>query len=243
MGEWFAEWFDSPYYHLLYRHRSEEEAGGFVEALQRKLQLAKGSSVLELACGKGRHAKAFAAMGMDVCGADLSAESIAAAARDEAPNLHFFVHDMRKPFRHRYFDLVTNLFTSFGYFRSEHDHVLAARSIAGALKPGGLFVMDFVNRAPAIRHNAAHAEEVIEREGVRFLIHRSSNHTHLLKDIRIEDGETRLHYTERVHHFGLEELKQLFEAQGLTLWDSAGTYDLQPYDADTSPRMILFFRN
>lgn len=243
MGEWFAEWFNSPYYHMLYHHRSADEACRFVEALQQKLQLAQSSTVLELACGKGRHAKAFASLGMDVCGVDLSPESIAEAAREEAGNLHFYVHDMRKPFRHRYFDLVTNLFTSFGYFRSEHDHVLAARSIAGALKPGGNFVIDFVNRAPAIRHNAAHAEEIIEREGVRFLIHRSSNHTHLLKDIRIENGATRLHYTERVHHFSLEDLKQLFLSQGLTLWDSAGTYDLLPYDANNSPRMILFFRN
>lgn len=243
MGEWFAEWFDSPYYHLLYQHRSEEEACGFVEAVQQKLQLAVNSTVLELACGRGRHAKAFAALGMDVCGVDLSPESIAEAARDETDNLHFYVHDMRKPFRIGYFDLVTNLFTSFGYFRSEHDHVLAARSIAEALKPGGIFLIDFVNRAPAIRHNAAHAEEIIEREGVRFHIHRSSNATHLLKDIRIKDGDTLLHYTERVHHFSLEDLKQLFLAQGLTLWDSAGTYDLQPYKVDTSPRMILFFRN
>ena len=53
--EWFASWFDSPYYHLLYQHRDDNEAKQFIGHLTEALDLPQGAKVLDLACGKGRH--------------------------------------------------------------------------------------------------------------------------------------------------------------------------------------------
>jgi cyclopropane fatty-acyl-phospholipid synthase-like methyltransferase len=77
--EWFATWFDSPYYHLLYQHRDDNEAQQFLDHLIAKLALASNAHVLDLACGKGRHSITLAQKGFMVVGADLAANSIAAA--------------------------------------------------------------------------------------------------------------------------------------------------------------------
>ena len=241
MKEWFEQWFDSRYYHLLYQHRNDDEACAFVDTLVRKLQLAPNASILELACGKGRHARAFAKNNLDVTGLDLSPQSISHAAEFESDKLHFYVHDMRHFFRSNYFDVVTNLFTSFGYFRSEHDHVLAARSIVSALKPNGQFVIDFVNRSYARRNIERHPHEVIHHGAVTFTIQRSYTQEKLLKEIRIDDnGETQT-FKEEVNSFSLKKMKSLFVNAGLTFTASYGDYALSDYNEEESPRMILFF--
>ena len=93
---WFANWFNSPYYHILYKNRDEKEAELFIDNLLHKLRLKKGSKLIDIACGKGRHATYFNKKGMDVVGIDLSKNSISIAKQFENPSLIFNVHDMRK---------------------------------------------------------------------------------------------------------------------------------------------------
>ena len=140
---WFKDWFNSPFYHQLYAHRDETEAADFIDKLITHLQPKAGARMLDVACGKGRHSMQLAANGFDVTGIDLSKESIAAALLNEGENLHFYEHDMRLPFWINYFDIAFNFFTSFGYFKTQREHDNAIRTIATALKPGGIFVMDF----------------------------------------------------------------------------------------------------
>src|SRR5688572_24580227 len=109
---WFKEWFNSPYYHLLYNHRDDKEAITFINQLIKYLAPPVGSRMLDVACGKGRHSKALAEMGFDVTGIDLSFESINEALEFADENLHFFQHDMRLPFWINYFDYAFNFFTS-----------------------------------------------------------------------------------------------------------------------------------
>lgn len=143
--EWFNNWFNSPYYHLLYHHRNDTEATAFIERLIAYLQPATRSKILDVACGKGRHSKAFADMGFDVTGIDLSPESIAEAQQFEHEYLHFYTHDMRLPFWINYFDIAVNLFTSFGYFKTQREHNNAIRSITQSLQPKGIFIIDYLN--------------------------------------------------------------------------------------------------
>ena len=86
---WFANWFDSSYYHILYKNRDEKEAELFIENLISKLQIKKGSKLIDIACGKGRHATYFNSLGLDVVGVDLSPNSIAAATKNENATLQF----------------------------------------------------------------------------------------------------------------------------------------------------------
>src|SRR5579872_2594668 len=120
--DWYKNWFDSPFYKILYQNRDEIEAQEFVETLLTYLQPQPGSAMLDIACGEGRFAKQLAEHGYDVTGIDISNESIEIAQAFESEYLHFFTHDMRFPFYINYFDYAFNFFTSFGYFTHDRDH-------------------------------------------------------------------------------------------------------------------------
>src|SRR5438309_821081 len=121
-NNWFKEWFNSPYYHKLYFERDEQEAAAFINRLIMHLQPVAQSTMLDVACGRGRHSKLLAAKGFDVTGIDLAPSSIAIAKQGEHEHLHFFQHDMRQPFWINYFDYAFNFFTSFGYFKTGREH-------------------------------------------------------------------------------------------------------------------------
>lgn len=241
-NEWFEGWFDSPYYHILYRNRSGDEANGFVETIVKQLEMNPGDTLLDLACGKGRHAVAFAQSGLDVTGVDLSKESIQYAKQFEHEKLHFFVHDMRHLFRSACYNYVCNLFTSFGYFKSTDDNALAAQSIAEALKSDGKFLIDFVNRTHAVQNIELNSSERILSEKVEFNIARSYTDHHYIKDIYITDGENKLHFQERVQSFTSAHMKEIFQTAGLTFVAQYGNYEMEMYDEEKSPRMIMIFK-
>ena len=102
-------------------------------------------AVLDLACGAGRHSKPLCERWWTV-GLDLSA-ALLRVARREAPDAPYVRADMRVlPFADESFDLVVNLFTSFGYFEDDHEHARVLARVRDAMKPGGTFVIDFLNR-------------------------------------------------------------------------------------------------
>ena len=74
--EWFKPWFNTEAYHLLYGHRSEQEARAFVDNLAEAKLLGSPGALLDAGCGSGRHARAFAKHGWNVTGMDLSPNSI-----------------------------------------------------------------------------------------------------------------------------------------------------------------------
>ena len=149
-SEWFADWFDSPYYHILYQNHNEQSAKDFIDNLFKKLTPQYATlhptsyyKILDLACGKGRHSRYMASKGFDVTGTDLSENSIRYARQFESDNLSFFEHDMRKPFRINYFDYIFNIFTSFGYFDRDEDNVTALKCVHDGLKDDGTFILDY----------------------------------------------------------------------------------------------------
>ena len=127
--EWFETWFDSPYYHILYKHRDHQEAKLFVDRLIKYLKPNSNSTILDLACGKGRHAMQLSEMDFQVTGLDLSKNSIDHAKQFEKDNLSFGVHDMRKIYKTDEFNYVFSLFTSFGYFNNVSDNIEMLRSV------------------------------------------------------------------------------------------------------------------
>ncbi|HMN33587.1 MAG: class I SAM-dependent methyltransferase [Chitinophagaceae bacterium] len=239
--EWFEYWFDSKYYHLLYKNRSQDEATQFVEYFVKWAKMKPGDTLLDLACGKGRHSLAFSKQGLQVVGVDLSFESIEFAKKFETESLHFFVHDMRRIFRINYFDIVCNLFTSFGYFPNNNDNRLAAKAIYECLKPQGFFLIDFVNKQFALNNIHSTPKEHKQIQGIDFSIERLFQDNQYVKNIQVKDGEHSFHYQERVNSFELDELKVIFEKEGLKFKQVFGDYDFGEYDEQKSPRMILIF--
>src|SRR5690554_3145970 len=144
MKNWFVEWFDTDYYHILYKDRDYKEAALFIDNITSYLNLPDNAKVLDLCCGKGRHSSYLNTLGFDVLGVDLSENSIAEAKKNENDSLHFKTHDMREPVGQK-FDAVFNLFTSFGYFENGQDNLSTLKAIQESLLDDGFAVIDFMN--------------------------------------------------------------------------------------------------
>lgn len=239
--EWFENWFDSPFYPLLYDNRDIEEARLFVDKLMHFLQPPASSRLLDIACGEGRFAAQLSGYGHEVLGIDLSEPRIKVAKDLEHEHLHFHVHDMRYPIYINYFDYAFNFFTSFGYFNNQRDHRMAADSFAKALRKGGILVMDYFNKT-MVEENLI-PTEVITRGGITFHIKRHLDSGKVIKEISLTDKDgIDHHYQERVTAFGLEDFRSLFEQAGFTLQQYFGDYQLQDFDSHSSPRLIMVFK-
>ncbi|MES2429527.1 MAG: class I SAM-dependent methyltransferase [Bacteroidota bacterium] len=236
---WFKDWFNSPYYHQLYFNRDEKEAGAFIDKLIDHLKPAPGSLMLDVACGKGRHSIHLAEKGFDVTGIDLSAESILEALRSQNDKLHFYKHDMRLPFWINYFNYAFNFFTSFGYFATRREHDNAIRTIAQSLRPGGYFVLDYLNTHYAEDHLVHQFEKEID--GVNYFITKWFDETHFYKKIQVEDEALHepLIYTEKVAKFSLGDFTEMFAYQGLQIQEVFGDYNFADYHVRNSPRLIV----
>ena len=234
--EWFGTWFNSPYYHILYKNRDFKEAERFLSNLKSALQIPASATLLDLACGKGRHSIFLNQLGYDVTGVDLSEESIQHASQFENEQLRFAVHDMREPLTQQ-FDFVLNLFTSFGYFETEEENQQAITTMAKALKPGGKLVIDFMN-AKKVLANLVSKEQKSE-DGVVFDIQREYTDGHIYKHIAFEDNESKYQFTEKVEALFSVDFIKYFNFAGLQLESTYGNYDLEDFNSTTSDRLIL----
>ena len=234
---WFANWFDSPYYHTLYKDRDEREAQVFIDNLIDNLQIPKGSKLIDIACGKGRHAKYFNKKGMDVVGVDLSPNSINTAKKDENKNLQFSAHDMRENYQEDTFDVVTNLFTSFGYFENNKDEQKAINAMANNLKKEGILIIDFMNAKKVIANLVLNEQKTINN--IQFDITRQVKDGFMLKDIRITDGKEQQQFQEKVKAITLADYSEFITNAGLKIIDIFGNYKLDNFDEKISDRLIL----
>lgn len=238
--EWFGEWFNSPYYHILYKHRDFEEARIFIDNLNGLLNFKPTQRALDLACGKGRHAVYLNKVGLEVIGVDLSPQNILEAKILENDKLHFYVHDMREIFHGYKFDYVLNLFTSFGYFDTEAENERAIRATASAMKKGGYFIIDFLNPTLVINNMVPCEEKTID--GIHFKISRMFSNGYILKDIEFEDGEKAYRFQERVQAIQKNDFLQYFKMTGLSLKEIYGDYNLSSFDESVSNRMIFIIQ-
>lgn len=238
-NKWFSSWFDTPYYHILYKNRGDDEAQDFMQNLVNFLKLPKGASVLDLACGKGRHSVYLNKLGYDVMGVDLSANSIKYAKQFENEHLIFRTHCMGKPVGEK-FDAVFNLFTSLGYFEDESENLESIVAIKEEIKEGGWGVIDFMNVDKVIGNLVR--QEVKTVRGIDFHISRRVEDGFILKDIEFEDEGEDYAFTEKVKALTLKKFKEYFDKAGIQLVHTFGDYHLAPYNKEESDRLILVFR-
>lgn len=235
--EWFSEWFDTSYYHTLYKHRDYSEASEFIDNITQFLQLKSNTSCWDLCCGKGRHSIYLNKKGYKVVGTDLSEQSIIEANKSANATLDFYTQDMRTLFRTNYFDVVFNLFTSFGYFDKQQDDLRVFSSVYKSLKPKGLFVFDFLN-AQCVRNNfVAKMESTID--GMTFHITKTIENNTVIKNIDFTNSNKVFHFEERVKLFDKSYFDGLAQECGFTLLHTFGNYQLEPFDLQTSSRLIL----
>jgi SAM-dependent methyltransferase len=233
MPEWFEEWFGEEYLEL-YPHRDEAEAERAVALVAGATGLRAGWRVLDVGCGAGRHARAFRALGARCVGVDLSL-SLLRVARGvtDAPLVRA---DMRAlPIRPATMDLTVSLFTSFGYFERDEEHAGALREMVGTLRPGGWFVIDFLNPSE-VRGRLVPRERVAVRGGAVDVARSvSPDGRYVCKSIRTPSGRS---FVERVRLFEPAEIAAMLSDAGVAVRHRFGDYHAAPLRAG-SPRTIL----
>lgn len=238
--EWFASWFDTKYYHILYKNRDYSEAQLFLNNLIAHLYPEESSRFLDLACGKGRHSLYINQLGFNVLGLDLSKQSIDFAKQYESDSLKFDVHDMREVYPESQFDYILNLFTSFGYFESDDDSLRMLNSVYKMLKSNGIFVLDFFNSEKIITDLTASESKIID--GIEFQIKRDYDGKFIRKVISFQDNAQDFEYVERVRAYKLDEFISFFENSDFKLEKVWGDYQLNGFDEKTSPRAIFLLK-
>lgn len=236
---WYRSWFDTKYYHLLYKDRNDAEAAFFLDNLLAHLGLSPGEKIWDMACGKGRHVHYLAKKGFHAYGTDISFNSIEEAMRSKSGHAEFYVHDMRRPFRINYFDCVLNIFTSLGYFEHMRDDERIFISAFQSLKAGKPFVVDFLNAGKVLAGLVACEEK--SAAGIVFRISKRPEGKTIVKTIRFTDEGKDFEYEERVKMWNRSDLERMGKAAGFAKCEAFGNYSLEKFDADRSDRLILVF--
>ncbi len=162
MGEWFSGFFDGLYARVLSDAAGDPRASDEARMVKKLLRLRKGQRVLDVPCGKGRLTLPLARMGLAMTGVDLTAAYLRRArraAKAEGLDVRLIESDMRDIAFEAEFDAAFNWLGSFGYF-SDADNLAFCRRVFRALKPGGRFLIEGINKSWLLAHFSRHHESL-----------------------------------------------------------------------------------
>jgi SAM-dependent methyltransferase len=237
-AEWFEKWFGNEYV-ALYPHRNETEAETAVGLIASTLESRTIRRVLDLACGLGRHSR-YLGQRWWTSGVDLSEVLLRIARRNGTPAQLVRADIRALPYRAAAFDLVVNLFTSFGYFDTDVEHEQVIRDVFNLVTSGGTFVLDYLNAACVSVHLVPFDQSVIGGRKVEQRREISADGRYVVKHIEMKDEGKE--FIERVRLFTHRELCSLLERAGFRIETTFGDYDGSAYGESSSPRAILFAR-
>ena len=244
-GDITRDWFESAFdtlYPVVYAHRTVEAARPECDFAAQHLRINPSDRLLDLCCGNGRHLVHLLKHTHRCTGLDYSAALLGMARENTKGRAALVRADMRKLPFHESFTVIVNFFTSFGYFLDDEENEAAARRLARALKPGGRFLIDFLN-APYVEETLVPESEK-ERDGFRILERRwiDDRQRRVNKSTVIEKEGQRLSMTsESVRLYELAELEAMLARYGLDIAAVYGNYQGQPLTF-REPRMILIGR-
>lgn len=237
--KWFAQWFNTPYYHDLYRNRNDIEAMQWMDRITSLIALKKDQPILDVCCGNGRHALHLEKAGFMSYGIDISPSNIAMAQGNSQFPERWRVGDARQFNWGFSFQLVTNLFTSFGYFDNLADHQNMMSQMLRHVAEEGYFIFDFLNASRVIRDLIQ--EETHQGNLADYHIHRIVENGRIFKNIRFTIDGIEKHYQESVFLFEPEPLMKWIVDEGFEVQYHLGDYHANAYHQD-SPRCIFVFK-
>ena len=250
MSPWYEDSFGSEYLEL-YAHRDEEEARSEIEAVVRLLDPPREEPLLDLCCGACRHILVLREMGFTrIVGLDLSEELLEAgacrlgneevtASRRPCPGVELVQSDMREVPYEAYFATVLSLFTSFGYFESDGENAKVLSGVFRALRPGGKFLIDYLNRDYVIATLVGRDEKTLADrhiENVRCLTD-GCRRVEKTTTVTESDGKVR-QFHESVRMYSRQEMIEMLRAAGFTDVACYGSLDGDACSAE-SRRLIL----
>jgi SAM-dependent methyltransferase len=239
---WFEEVFDENYLRTL-PFMTAQQTLRETAFLKEALSPPADGAVLDVACGYGRHAIELSQRGFKVTGLDLSLPLLIRAA-DEAQRRGLsvnFVHaDMREMTYDSQFDAAYCVLTSFGYF-DEETNLRVASSICRALKPGGRFLVDTINRDYIVSDLPSRAwwegDGCVVLEEVDFDFHTSR--VLVRRSIVFGDGR-QLENEISIRAYSLHELGRVLRRAGFQVLEVSGSLEnKEPFLGAASRHVVL----
>jgi len=245
--EWFnEEYFWQQYAPIMFDRRHWEEVPYVVDGIIRFSATSSYSlRILDLCCGVGRITLEFARRGFSVTGVDITRAFLETAQDDalyENLNIEFIREDIRSFNRPNYFDLITSLYISFGYFENPEDDKLVLKNVFNSLKDGGVFILETLGKEIAAR-------DFVEREwfpkaGYTMLTEYTAlDSWEMLKNrwILLKDGKS-IERTFSQRLYSASELRRLLFEAGFSSVEVYGDWDASPYD-HSAKTLILVARS
>lgn len=237
--QWYVTWFESSWYRELYSHRTIDEAKTAVSLVE-AMNLPKGSRILDLCCGAGRHAAALAEQGFIVTGIDYSDYLINIARNEygDMPQLELHRCDMRDNYPNKPFDAIVNFFTSFGYFDTDAENSAVITNIAESLTDNGYFLLDYLN-AEYIRKNIV-PFSTDSFDSATIESRRNIRDNTIIKNITVIPQYGQIEeFEENVKLYSQPILQKMIENNGFAIESIHGNYDGSDFDEELSPRCII----
>ena len=242
MEKWYAHAFGLDYLEI-YSHRNKEEALSAIDFIEEETAISRNDLILDLCCGPGRHAIELSARGYTVIGLDLSLDLLMEARRrahEDSRRLPLVRAEMEHiPFTSS-FNLVINLFNSFGYYMSEKRNENVLLNIYDSLVLNGVFLMDYFNKPWVLSHLEPVTERTLE-SGVKLIERRAFDHTQnrINKTTTVIKNNEKSERIESVRLYSPHELKSMIEQAGFSIEKTFGGFDKRPYDNDSSHLIIV----
>lgn len=242
-SEWYKDWFETKEYLNVYQHRNEAEAEALVNLIIENTMLPVNAKVLDMACGTGRHSILFAKKGFDVTAVDLSNNMLSVArqkANAEKLNINFIRSDLRHFTSSSKFNLILNLFTSFGYFETDEENLAVLKLAFDYLESSGYFILDFFN--------VHYLEQNLVRESVdridngEIIQRRKIEGNRIVKEIIINNNGHSKNFLESVRMYDSDELRNMLTSIGFAIEKTFGDFQGSKFDKTLSKRIILFAR-
>lgn len=242
MSDWFKEWFASSEYLDVYSHRDKTDAHNLLNLIKGNLEFREGTKVLDAACGAGRFSNLFALEGFNVTAFDLSMQLLKIAKQnstEENLNVKYFRSDIRNVPLKGSFNLVLNMFTSFGYFKTEDENFSFISSAYKLLNDNGYFIFDYLNKNYVINNLVKESHKVINDKIITEL--RRLNGNRVEKEIIIETKEGTKKFIESVLMYSKDQIIEGFKERGFKVYKIFGDYLGAEFNALTSDRLLIFF--
>lgn len=245
MKPWYKESFGLEYLKL-YGHRNLAEARANVKEIVNLLSLQKDTPLLDLCCGAGRHLLVLRELGFrNLIGIDLSEELLQVAAREiTAKNgstpfaIPLIQGDMRAiPFEN-HFAAILSLFTSFGYFEADEENQAVLNTVYRALRPGGVFLLDYLNRKYVIENLVPEDEKTLESGHVKNVRSLTADCRRVEKTTTFIQGETEHQFQESVRIYDPDEMAEKLKMAGFINIRRHGSVSGDTF-SHTSDRLIL----
>ncbi len=240
---WFEEdgfWEDVE--SLIFGKKRIEVAGDEVSQLIKLFDLDPSMRVLDMCCGVGRHALEFARRRFDVTGVDRTERYInraSARASDDNLDIRFVCEDIRRFCEPESYDIVLNMFTSFGYFEDPAEDRVAGLNLFKSLKKDGVLIMDSIGKEIIAR--IFHARDWHEHEDGTIILEerRTANDWSWMENRWIIFRDGRRFERFFCHRpFSASELKTLLLDIGFSTAKAYGDLEGSPYD-HRAKRLII----